>query len=81
MAIRRRQTRALLFALSAESTRVSRSWLCDLLWPDAPESVARRHLSHVLTHRERLAAGSRSWAAQHDWSQLVERYLSILSNQ
>jgi hypothetical protein len=38
----RRQTRALLYRLSAQDTPVSREVLCFLFWPDVPETMARR---------------------------------------
>lgn len=48
--IPRRQTRALLFRLSAHMQPVSRDDLCNLFWADRPDSVARRNLTHLLTH-------------------------------
>jgi predicted ATPase/DNA-binding SARP family transcriptional activator len=49
LAIPRRQTRALLYYLAATAAPVPRDRLCFLFWPDAPESDARRNLTHLLT--------------------------------
>jgi DNA-binding SARP family transcriptional activator len=51
--IPRRSVRALLFRLASEVEPVSRSQLHLLFWADVPESVARRNLSHHLTHLRR----------------------------
>lgn len=51
--IHRRQARALFYRLAARLEPVSREHLCFLFWSDIPESVARRHLSHLLTHLRR----------------------------
>jgi DNA-binding SARP family transcriptional activator len=48
LAVPRRQVRALLFRLAARLQPVSRNHLCFLLWPDVPESTARRNLSRLL---------------------------------
>ncbi|HBY96409.1 MAG TPA: hypothetical protein DEP84_21115, partial [Chloroflexi bacterium] len=50
LAIPRRQARALLYRLAASLEAIPREHLCFLFWPDAPDSVARRNLSHLLTH-------------------------------
>jgi DNA-binding SARP family transcriptional activator/tetratricopeptide (TPR) repeat protein len=50
LAIPRRQARALLYRLAARLQLIPREQLCLLLWPDTPESTARRNLSHLLTH-------------------------------
>lgn len=49
----RRQVRALLYRLAAQSRLVPRERLCYLFWPDTPESRARRNLSRLLTHLRR----------------------------
>ncbi len=55
--IPRRQTRALLFYLAAQRQAAPRERLCFLFWPDTLESVARRNLTHLLTHlRQALPA-------------------------
>ncbi|MDH7472772.1 MAG: AAA family ATPase [Anaerolineae bacterium] len=51
--IHRRQARALFYRLAARLEPVSREHLCFLFWSDIPESTARRHLSHLLTHLRR----------------------------
>ncbi len=51
--IRRRQVRALLFRLATRFEVVDREHLCFLFWPDSPDTVARRKLSHLLTHLRR----------------------------
>jgi DNA-binding SARP family transcriptional activator len=48
--ISRRQVRALLFRLAARQEPVSRDQLCFLFWPDTPDAIARRCLTHLLTH-------------------------------
>ncbi|MFQ6059051.1 MAG: BTAD domain-containing putative transcriptional regulator, partial [Anaerolineae bacterium] len=53
LAIPRRQARALLYRLAAWLQPIPREQLCFLFWPDTPESTARRHLSHLLTHLRR----------------------------
>lgn len=53
LAIPRRQVRALLYRLAACLEAVPREHLCFLFWPDAADSIARRHLSHLLTHLRR----------------------------
>jgi DNA-binding SARP family transcriptional activator len=51
--IARRQVRALLYRLAAESQPVPREHLCFLFWPDTPESSARRNLTGLLSHLRR----------------------------
>ncbi|MFN8485609.1 MAG: bacterial transcriptional activator domain-containing protein [Anaerolineae bacterium] len=51
--IPRRQARALLYRLAAYLAPVPRADLCYLFWPDQPEAVAHRDLSHLLTHLRR----------------------------
>jgi DNA-binding SARP family transcriptional activator len=46
----RRQARALLYRLAAHPQPVPREELCFAFWPDTSETVAHRHLSHVLCH-------------------------------
>jgi len=48
--IPRREVRALLYRLANRLEPISREQLCFLFWPNAPESTARRALSHLLTH-------------------------------
>lgn len=48
--ILRREVRALLYRLANRLEPISREQLCFLFWPNAPESTARRALSHLLTH-------------------------------
>jgi DNA-binding SARP family transcriptional activator len=50
LAIRRRQTRALLFCLATKQQPVPREELCFGFWPDEPEVQAHRQLSHLLSH-------------------------------
>jgi DNA-binding SARP family transcriptional activator/tetratricopeptide (TPR) repeat protein len=53
LAIPRRSVRALLYRLACASQPVSRGHLHLLFWPDVPETLARRNLSHLLTHLRR----------------------------
>jgi DNA-binding SARP family transcriptional activator len=53
LAIPRRSVRALLYRLACDTEPVTRGKLQLLFWPDMPESVARRNLSHHLTHMRR----------------------------
>ena len=46
----RRQVRGLFYCLAVRSRFVSREWLNFLFWPDIPDVLARRHLSHLLSH-------------------------------
>ena len=46
----RRQVRALLYCLAVRPQMITREKLCFLFWTNIPESLARRHLSHVLSH-------------------------------
>ncbi len=48
--ISRRQTRALLFRLAAHLQPIARDQLCYLFWPNRSDTVARRNLTHLLTH-------------------------------
>jgi DNA-binding SARP family transcriptional activator len=48
--IPRREVRALLYCLAARLEPASREQLCFLFWPDSPDALARRALSHLLTH-------------------------------
>jgi DNA-binding SARP family transcriptional activator/tetratricopeptide (TPR) repeat protein len=48
--IPRRMVRALLYRLAYSEQSVSRQHLHLLFWPDHPEEIARRNLSHHLTH-------------------------------
>lgn len=49
MEIPRRQSRAILFILAAQSRPASRDSICDLLWEDASNSESRRNLTRLLT--------------------------------
>lgn len=53
LAIQRRLVRALLYRLACDCEPVARAHLQLLFWPDVPESIARRILSHLLTHLRR----------------------------
>lgn len=53
LSLPRRQLRALLYLLATQLQSVPREQLCFLFWPDLPDAVARRHLSHLLTHVRR----------------------------
>jgi DNA-binding SARP family transcriptional activator len=48
--IPRRRARALLFRLAARLEPIARDELAFLFWPDHPSSLARRNLTHLLTH-------------------------------
>jgi len=50
LAVPRRQVRALLYRLAAHLQPVPREHLCFLFWPDTPECLCHRQLSHLLTH-------------------------------
>jgi DNA-binding SARP family transcriptional activator/tetratricopeptide (TPR) repeat protein len=50
LALPRRQVRAVLYCLAVRPQRIAREKLCFLFWPNIPESLARRHLSHLLSH-------------------------------
>jgi len=43
----------LLYRLASHLEPVPREQLCFLFWPDLPETLARRNLSHLLTHLRR----------------------------
>ena len=49
LSIARRQTRALLYRLAVHLAPVPRTQLGYLLWPDVPDTTARRNLTHLLT--------------------------------
>lgn len=51
--IPRRQTRALLWRLASDLQPVARDDLVFLFWPDERQTVARRNLTHLLTHLRR----------------------------
>ena len=44
---------------------------------DSPEDVADA-LSDLLKQRKEMAVTSRKWAEDHDWDQLVERFLKVI---
>lgn len=46
----RKQARALLYRLAARMQPIPREELCFTFWPDVPEAVAHRHLSHLISH-------------------------------
>ncbi len=48
--IPRRQTRALLYYLTARPQLIPRETLCLLFWADSPTTLARRNLSHLLNN-------------------------------
>lgn len=50
LAVLRRQARALLYRLAVRLAPIPRPELFYLFWPDQPEAVAHRDLSHLLTH-------------------------------
>lgn len=50
LAIKRRNVRGLLYRLAIDLEFVPRASLCLLFWPEEPERVARRNLTHLLTH-------------------------------
>ncbi len=50
LSLPRRQIRALLYLLATQLQPVPREQLCFLFWPDLPDTAARRHLSHLLSH-------------------------------
>ncbi len=49
LSIPRRQTRALLYRLAAQTVPIARDQLCYLFWPDVGDATARRNLTHLLT--------------------------------
>ncbi len=49
LVVPRRQTRALLYLLAARLEPVPRAHIAYLFWPDAPEAVARRQLTRLLS--------------------------------
>ncbi|MGW8227113.1 MAG: AAA family ATPase, partial [Anaerolineales bacterium] len=53
LTIPRRLVRALLYRLACDYTPVDRGHLQLLFWPEVPDWVARRNLSHLLTHLRR----------------------------
>jgi DNA-binding SARP family transcriptional activator len=81
LAIKRRNVRGLLYRLAIDFEFIPRPNLCLLFWPDVPEAVARRNLSHLLTHL-RLALPDRTMLlttedmigldAQRGWCDVVE---------
>jgi len=57
--ISRRQVRALLYCLAVRPQVIPREKLCFLFWPNIPDSRARRHLSHLISHlRNALPEGN-----------------------
>lgn len=53
LAFPRRLVRECLYYLACDSEPVARGHLQVLFWPDVPESIAWRSLSHLLTHLRR----------------------------
>jgi DNA-binding SARP family transcriptional activator len=49
----RKQARGLLYRLAAHMQPVPREELCYTFWPDEPDGVAHRHLSHLISHLRR----------------------------
>ncbi len=64
--IPRRQTRALLWRLGSDLQPVARDDLAFLFWPDERQSVARRNLTHLLTHLRRALPQSSLLVLTHD---------------
>jgi DNA-binding SARP family transcriptional activator len=58
LSVPRRQVRALLYRLAAQPQAILRERLALLLWPDIPESEARRRLTRLLTHLRRALPSS-----------------------
>jgi DNA-binding SARP family transcriptional activator len=73
--IPRREVRALLYRLATRLEPVSREQLCFLLWPDTPESSARRALSHLLTHLRNALPGAKAVLACSEHVELNPRYV------
>jgi predicted ATPase/DNA-binding SARP family transcriptional activator len=71
----RRQLRALLYRLAVELQPVSREQLCFLLWPDIPESAARRHLTVLLNQLRHVLPTPDVVLAQHDSVALDPTYI------
>ena|GEM_PF-388413 len=70
LAITRRQARALLLRLAAHLQPAARDELLFLFWPDERQPVARRKLTHLLTHLRR--------ALPHpDLLQLTDDYVTL----
>ncbi len=59
IAVPRRTTRAVLLLLARHPGAATRDQLCLLLWPDAPQSQARRNLTHTLTHLRNVLPNTR----------------------
>jgi DNA-binding SARP family transcriptional activator len=81
LSISRRLVRALLYRLACDPGPVGRGHLQNLFWAEVPESVARRNLSHQLTHLRRalpqsqvlVATGNEVWLeAQQVWCDIFE---------
>lgn len=65
LTIPRRQTRALLYRLAVRLQPIPREQLCHLFWSNTPEAIARRNLSHLLTHlRQALPDPKIVWASE-----------------
>jgi DNA-binding SARP family transcriptional activator len=47
--VSRRQARALLYRLAAQTEPTPREELCFTFWPDVPEAESKRRLSHLIT--------------------------------
>jgi DNA-binding SARP family transcriptional activator len=70
LGIPRREVRAMLYYLANRLEPVAREQLCYLFWPDAPESTARRALSHLLTHLRNALPSSEDVVTCDDGVQL-----------
>ena len=70
LVIARRQARALLLRLAIHLQPIARNDLLFLFWPDEREAVARRNLSHLLTHLRRALP-------QPDLLQLTDEYVTL----
>ncbi len=62
----RRQVRALLYYLAAQSELSPRERICFLFWPDLRESEARRNLTGLLTHLRRALPDPTSLLTSRD---------------
>jgi predicted ATPase/DNA-binding SARP family transcriptional activator len=62
----RRQLRALLYRLAVALRPVPRDQICLLLWPDAPDSAARRNLTVLLNQLRQALPAPEAVRAQSD---------------
>ncbi|HET7010952.1 MAG TPA: AAA family ATPase, partial [Anaerolineales bacterium] len=66
LAIPRRAVRALLYLLATTLEAVPRDQLHFLFWPNEPDTLARRRLTHLLTHLRRSLPTASALACQDD---------------